>query len=279
MSLRVLLSSVVISWVSGTAEYAESAEACFRAVPLSDLRELGGSMPLPSPQRPRRLRVPSAVRPPIGRVASAVLAPVPDGVRLVRMSPFDPGAGLRRVRPLLVLAPWLAAALGTAAVAAPSVVAAQTLRGSPRAVERAHSVAVRRGLAFRSSRREVERLASRGHYVSLRGGRNYRLKGVTMPYVLPATQAFVQSFAADYRSACGSPLVITSAMRSSERLLPNSTPLSVHPTGMAVDLRAPTGRCRNWLRASLLRYERRGVVDATEERHPAHFHVVVYREP
>ena len=216
-----------------------------------------------------------------GRVASAVLVAAPRRVSTVRMSPFHPGAALHRARPLLVLGPWLAAtAFGAAAVAArPSDAAAQTLRGSPRAVERAHSVAVRRGLAFRSSRREVERLASRGHYVSLRGGRNYRLKGVTMPYVLPATRAFVRSFAADYRRACGTRLVVTSAMRSSERVLPNSTPLSVHPTGMAVDLRAPTGRCRSWLRASLLRHERRGVVDATEERHPAHFHVVVYREP
>ena len=208
----------------------------------------------------------------LARIQKIVSAPL-------RMSPFRPGAAPRRARPLLAFGPWLAAAaLGAAAVAARPV-AAQTLRGSPRAIERAHSVAVRRGLAFRSSRREVERLASRGHYVALSGGRNYRLRGVTMPYVLPATRAFVQSFAADYRRACGSPLVVTSAMRSSGRLLPNSTPLSVHPTGMAVDLRAPTGRCRSWLRSSLLRYERSGVVDATEERHPAHFHVVVYREP
>ena len=48
---------------------------------------------------------------------------------------------------------------------------------------------------------------------------------------------------------------------------------------MALDLRAPGGSCRSWMRRELLAYERRGVVDATEERHPAHFHVVVYREP
>jgi hypothetical protein len=33
------------------------------------------------------------------------------------------------------------------------------------------------------------------------------------------------------------------------------------------------------MRRELLAYERRGVVDATEERRPAHFHVVVYRAP
>ena len=48
---------------------------------------------------------------------------------------------------------------------------------------------------------------------------------------------------------------------------------------MHFDLRAPGGRCRSWLRKELLAYERRGVVDATEERRPAHFHVVVYKAP
>ena len=192
------------------------------------------------------------------------------------MSSLQPGAG--RARPFRPLVSGLAIALLAGALA-PAPAAAQTLRGSPTAVERAHRFAVRRGLAFRSSRRDVERAAQRGHYVTLRSTRNYKLKGVTMPYVLPATRAFVQAFSGDYRRACGEQLVITSAMRSASRLLPNSTPLSVHPTGMAVDLRAPRGRCRSWLRSSLLRLERRGVVDATEERFPAHFHVVVYRSP
>jgi hypothetical protein len=194
------------------------------------------------------------------------------------MSPLDPGAA--RARPPR---PSLRRAVGRAAAAAlalaPAAVGGQTRRGSPTAVERAHRYAIRQGLAFRASRRDVERAVSRGHYVSLRSTRTYRLKGVTMPYVLPATRSFVQAFAGDYRRACGEQLVITSAMRSASRLLPNSTPLSVHPTGMAVDLRAPRGRCRTWLRSSLLRLERRGVLDATEERFPAHFHVVVFRAP
>jgi hypothetical protein len=51
--------------------------------------------------------------------------------------------------------------------------------------------------------------------------------------------------------------------------------MSVHPTGMAVDLRRPSGRCLTWLRRTLLAAERRGAIEATEERHPPHFHVAV----
>jgi hypothetical protein len=46
---------------------------------------------------------------------------------------------------------------------------------------------------------------------------------------------------------------------------------------MAVDLRAPGGSCRPWLRKQLLAASKRGSVDATEEHHPAHFHVIVFR--
>jgi hypothetical protein len=156
---------------------------------------------------------------------------------------------------------------------------AQTLRGSRDAVDRAWRTAHRRDLPFVRSRREVERLAREGDYVRLSGTRTVRLKGVSMPYVRPVTRSFLSTFAARYHKACGAPLVVTSAMRPTSMHLRNSTEKSVHPTGMALDLRAPGGSCRSWMRRELLAYERRGVVDATEERHPAHFHVVVYRAP
>jgi uncharacterized protein YcbK (DUF882 family) len=74
-------------------------------------------------------------------------------------------------------------------------------------------------------------------------------------------------------------MVVTSAMRptSLQRRLANGVAKSVHPTGMAVDLRAPGGSCRPWLRKQLLAASKRGSVDATEEHHPAHFHVIVFR--
>ena len=59
------------------------------------------------------------------------------------------------------------------------------------------------------------------------------------------------------------------------RKLANASSLSVHPTGIAVDLRRPSGRCLTWLRRTLLAAERRGEIEATEERRPPHFHVAV----
>jgi nucleoid-associated protein YgaU len=63
------------------------------------------------------------------------------------------------------------------------------------------------------------------------------------------------------------------------RLL-NSADRSVHPTGMAVDLRKPTKRrCLTWLRETLLYLEAAGALEATEEHRPPHFHVAVYPGP
>jgi hypothetical protein len=47
---------------------------------------------------------------------------------------------------------------------------------------------------------------------------------------------------------------------------------------MAVDLRRPSGRCLTWLRRELLSMEGSGVIEATEEHHPAHFHVAVFAD-
>jgi hypothetical protein len=48
---------------------------------------------------------------------------------------------------------------------------------------------------------------------------------------------------------------------------------------MAVDFRRPQNpACLTWLRRSLVDLEAAGVVEATEERHPPHFHVAVLRQ-
>jgi hypothetical protein len=153
-----------------------------------------------------------------------------------------------------------------------------TLRGSKAAVERAYREAQDEGLDFAASRGDVLRGAEAGEYVSLHDGA-WRLRGVTMPYARPETRAFLSAFAPEYRRACGEPLTVTSAMRPTSVRLRNSVAHTVHPTGIAVDLRAPRSGCRRWMRAALLGYERQGVVEATEERRPAHFHVAVLRAP
>ncbi len=181
------------------------------------------------------------------------------------------------MRHLIARAALATLATLTAGLAAPCPAAAQTLRGSPASVERAYRLAVRRGLPFHRSRGTIERSARRGVYVRLSNTATYRLRGVGVPFVLPATRTVLGNLAARYRRQCGERLVVTSAMRLTLSRLINSTPKSVHPAGLAFDLRAPRGRCRAWLRAELLSMERRGLIDATEERVPPHLHVVVYR--
>ena len=154
---------------------------------------------------------------------------------------------------------------------------AQTLRGSPASVDRAYATAQGRRLVFHRSRRTIERAAARGVYVRLLSTATYRLRGVGVPFVLPTTRLVLAGLALRYRRQCGERLVVTSGMRLTVNRLINSNPKSVHPTGLAFDLRAPRGRCRGWIRRELLAMERRGLVDATEERFPPHLHVVVYR--
>lgn len=135
--------------------------------------------------------------------------------------------------------------------------------------------AVNGGLDFYETTPEVKRAVVRGELVALNGNANYAVSRVRTPYVRPETRAFVLDLAKDYRRACGERMVVTSATRPMSRKLVNSSSLSVHPTGIAVDLRKPQGSCLTWLRKTLLVAERRGTIEATEERHPPHFHVAV----
>ena len=139
-----------------------------------------------------------------------------------------------------------------------------------------HRRAVRGGLDFYETSSEVRRAVVRGELVALRSNSNYVVANVRAPYVRPQTRTFITKLAADYRRACGTRMVVTSATRPMSRRLANGSSLSVHPTGMAVDLRRPTGRCLTWLRRTLLAAERRGAIEATEERLPPHFHVAVF---
>jgi len=167
------------------------------------------------------------------------------------------------------------ALIAASLMALPEPSAAQSLRGSHASVSLVYRRAVRGGLNFYETTSDVKRAVVRGELVRLNGNSHYRLANIGMPYVRPETKAFVLDLAADYHRACGAPLVITSATRPISRRLANSSELTVHPTGMAIDLRKPAGRCRVWLRRRLLAAERRGAIEATEERHPPHFHVAV----
>jgi hypothetical protein len=152
---------------------------------------------------------------------------------------------------------------------------AQSLRGSNASVRLMHRSALRGGLNFYETSAQVRRAVARKELVSLKGNANYTISNVRTPYVRRETRSFVTSLAAGYRRACGARMVVTSATRPMSRKLANGSALSVHPTGMAIDLRRPKGRCLTWLRRTLMAAERRGAIEATEERRPPHFHVAV----
>jgi len=160
----------------------------------------------------------------------------------------------------------------------PRGAAAQSLRGSMASVERMYDKAVSDGLTFYETSNDVRWAAARGELVQLRSDHGYEMHCVAFPFVRPATLTFVERLAENYDRTCGEPLVVTSGVRPETRQPSNSSQRSVHPTGMAVDLRRPTGRCLTWLRRQLLSLEGTGVVEATEEHHPAHFHVAVFAD-
>jgi hypothetical protein len=154
---------------------------------------------------------------------------------------------------------------------------AQTLRGSRGSVERMYNQARGQDLTFYRSPRGVRSAAAEGELVRLRGNGDYRVADASYPYALPTTRTFVQRLASQYRDACGERLVITSATRPRSLKLRNSVTESVHPSGMAVDVRKPTrGSCLRWLRQTLLDVEGEGVIEAIEEHHPPHFHIAVF---
>lgn len=166
------------------------------------------------------------------------------------------------------------------ALAAQPSRAQTTLRGSPASVDRMYQQARSHDLTFYRTATGVRGAARDGDLVRMSGNADYRLAGVSHPYALSITRTFVQRLARQYRQTCREQLVITSAMRPTSLRLVNSVDRSVHPTGMAIDIRRPNNRrCLDFLRETLLRLEREGVLEATEERRPPHFHVAVYPGP
>ena len=160
---------------------------------------------------------------------------------------------------------------------APGAGVAQTLRGSPASVDLMYSSAHEKDLAFLQTRGDIYDAAVAGDLALISINQDLSLQRVKFPFVLPGTLAFADSLAVAYRAACGERLLVTSGARPIDEQPRNASPKSVHPTGMAVDFHKPSGACLTWLRSSLLALEGRGVIEATEERHPPHFHVAVLR--
>ena len=187
--------------------------------------------------------------------------------------------GRNRIRAgVFVFGALLAAVL---AGLAPSSSAAQSLRGSSRSLTAQNAQARAHDFTYLRDAAHVQRFVELGYLVPLRGNRDYEIDDeVSFPYARPQVRTFVERLAGQYRRACGEVMVVTSLTRALNRQPPNASSRSVHPTGMAVDLRRSNHRpCRAWLEDVLLSLEANGVLEATRESRPPHYHIALYPEP
>ena len=156
---------------------------------------------------------------------------------------------------------------------------AQSLRGSTRSLDRQNRVARQHDFTYLKTPAQVRRFVEAGYLVPVRDGRDHRLRGVAFPYARPEVALFISRLGRQYRRACGERLVVTSLTRPRTRQPRNASPRSVHPTGMALDLKRSRNRvCRSWLEETLLTLEGRGVLEALRESRPPHYHVAVFPE-
>jgi hypothetical protein len=173
----------------------------------------------------------------------------------------------------------LPALVGGLLLANAAGIPAQSLNGSRLAMQRQHAVARKMDYTFLRNAAQVRKFVASGLLVPVPGNGDYELDGVSFPYARPALKTFVVRLAQQYRSACGEKLVVTSLTRPLSDQPRNASDLSVHPAGMAVDLRiSRRASCQRWLASTLIDLEKRGVLDATREQRPPHFHVAVFPE-
>ncbi|MFW5947439.1 MAG: DUF5715 family protein [Gemmatimonadota bacterium] len=157
----------------------------------------------------------------------------------------------------------------------------QSLRGSLSSVTRQYQVAVEHDFTFLRSADQIQRFLEAGYLVEVPGNDNYVLSpNLSFPYARPEVKLFLERIGAQYRAACNERIVVTSLTRPSTDQPHNASGRSVHPTGMAVDIRPSTQpTCRTWIEDTLLSLERAGVLDATRERWPPHYHIAIYPRP
>lgn len=158
-----------------------------------------------------------------------------------------------------------------------SIAQAQTLKGSADSINKQYRTAVAYGFSFVNTAQSLKSHLNSNQLVRVSPDRYLALHDVSYPYAVQGTKLFLSRLSAQYYSTCGEKLMVTSLLRPKDRQPANSVARSVHPTGMAVDLRIPSKpKCRTWLENTLLSLEREGVLDVTRERYPPHYHVAVY---
>ncbi len=178
---------------------------------------------------------------------------------------------------------WLAQSVATALLVAgtlltPSTLQAQSLRVSTNSMDLQNLQAERHGYSFARTSADVEDMIDSGVLVPVSGNAYFEIKeGVTFPYARPEVRDFLAKLGQEYYFECGEKLVVTSLTRARNRQPRNASKRSVHPAGMAMDLRRSWDRsCRTWIEMTLLTLEVNGVLDAMLESRPPHYHVALF---
>jgi len=155
------------------------------------------------------------------------------------------------------------------------VVAKPSLRGSSSSMDRQNRAANSASLKRHRTPSELMRSVRGGKLVKVRGEGLFELHNVSYPYAQPQLRDFLRRFARTFRRECGETLVVTSLSRPISTQPRNASPRSVHPTGIAADLRLPPRYCRKKIEPILLALEAEGVIEATRERRPPHYHLAI----
>jgi len=152
-----------------------------------------------------------------------------------------------------------------------------SLRGASGALDRQVATARAHGLSRLKDRAAVRKAVGGGSLVEVKGTRDLAVAGkVAHPYGQPALKLLLERLASGYRRACRERLVVTSLVRPTDQHEAGQSTRSVHPTGLAADLRwSKRRRCRVWLESTLLYLEARGLAEASREYTPRHYHVAV----
>lgn len=173
--------------------------------------------------------------------------------------------------------PLGSALLASVLLAAAAPLAAQSLRGSQSSLQRQNAEARRHGFTFLQTPSDVIGFVEKGILVPVTPNNDFVLKEVSFPYARPEVRTFVERLAHRYHEVCREELVVTSLTRARTRQPSNASRQSVHPTGMALDLRRSWSRgCRAWLEGVLLTMEQQGLLEAALERNPPHYHIALF---
>jgi Family of unknown function (DUF5715)/LysM domain len=174
--------------------------------------------------------------------------------------------------------PCAALAVAASVVAfSPGLALAQSLVGSKASLDRQNRIAREHDFTYIQTPARVRWFVDHGYLVKVEPNSDFTLHGVSFPYARPEVAMFVRRLAGEYRRACGEKLVVTSLTRPTTRQPSNASDRSVHPTGMAVDLRYSRNKtCRAWLEGVLESLEATRVLEATREHYPVHYHVAVF---